>query len=117
MGVLQQGGHQGTGREVVRAARVAPELAGVGFTAIARQDVHGKEHEGGDTAGGENTDLGHQKTGEGQVPGKLPGAKRGPQRHQPAKRLSQGKAEDRAERIVQMARRLMVPEHTASLYL
>jgi len=115
MGILQQGGHQGTGREVVRPARVAPELAGVGFTAIARQDVHGKEHEGGDTAGGENADLGHQKAGQRQLPNQLPGAERGPKRYQPAKRLSQGKAEDRPERIVQMARRLMVPVHAAFL--
>jgi hypothetical protein len=86
------------------AARIAPELAGIGLGAVARQGIDGEKDERGDAAGGEDAALGEQIAGERHLPDQLPGSKGGTNGQQRADRLRHREAEDRPQRVVEVAR-------------
>lgn len=89
---------------MVGAARVAPELASVGFSAVAGHGIDGEEDEGGDAAGGEDAAFGELVAGERQLSDQLPGPEGGADGQQGADGLRHREAEDRPQRVVEVAR-------------
>jgi hypothetical protein len=65
--ILQEAGEERAGGIVVGPACEGPELAGIGFGAIACQGIDGEEDERGDRAGREDANLGQEVAGDGEA--------------------------------------------------
>jgi hypothetical protein len=115
MGILQEAGEQWAGRMVVRTACVGPELAGIRFGAIAGQGIDGKEDQGSDAAGSEDAEFGQQIAGKRHADEQVPGTKRRAEGEQHTDELRDRETKDRPQRIVEVARRLMVTKHAQAL--
>jgi hypothetical protein len=111
MGILQKAGEERAGRMMVCTTCVGPELAGIGFGAVTGQGIDGKEDQGRDAAGGEDAQFGQQVAREWQADEQIPGTEGGASCQQHADELRDREAKDRPQRIVKMARRLMVTKH------